>query len=122
MGGLSERLSGYFISHLIFSLHLTSTWGVYLKGYFGTSSHILYLSLHLTSTWGLSERTSSENLSSQMFKCGHQKGLFTLHKTNNLFIEVVIVSALVLIMCVKAKWSTMASKSTLQHISNSVTE
>ena len=48
-------LKGYLgtSSHILYlSLHLTSTWGVYLKGYLGTSSHILYLSLHLTSTWG----------------------------------------------------------------------
>ena len=61
-------------------------WGFYLKGYLSTWSHILYLSLHLTSTWGgLSERTSSENLSSQMFRCGHQKGVFALHKTNKYY-------------------------------------
>ena len=32
---------------------------------------------------GLSERTLSENLSFQMFRCGHQKGLFASHKTND---------------------------------------
>ena len=34
-------------------------------------------------TGGLSEETSSENLSSQMFRYGHQKGLFALHRTKN---------------------------------------
>ena len=46
--------------------------------------------LHLTSyichfIWQVAEgiylRVSSENLSSRMFRCGHQRGLFALHKT-----------------------------------------
>ena len=36
-----------------------------------------------------------------------------LINSNNLFILVVAGSILLLIMCISAKWSTMASKSTL---------
>ena len=75
----------------------SETGGVYLTAYLNTSSvnmnsfpHFGFGSqcaLHLSTsseTGGvyLTLNTSSENLSSQMFRCGHHRGLFASHKTN----------------------------------------
>ena len=49
-GGISDSLSGYFISHLIFVTASDKFFmGVYLAAYLGTSSHIWSWSLYLTS-------------------------------------------------------------------------
>ena len=95
--GISDNLS----EHFIWKYELISSfWGLDLSVHFiwGTScengGYIWIWTLHLkiwvsvctsSETGGvyLNLNTSSESLSSQTFKCGHHRGLFTLHKTSD---------------------------------------
>ena len=50
--GISDSLSGYFISNLVLVTSCDSSSGVYLMAYLGNEFQIQYWSLHLTSHRG----------------------------------------------------------------------